>query len=86
MLNNAETWYNLTTVNIVNLEKVDEQMLRGILSAHRMTPRALLYLELGCLPVRYIIKSKRLMFLHYILSQTEDSLIKMFFLCTSRTI
>ena len=79
MLNNAETWYNLTTVNIVNLEKVDEQMLRGILSAHRMTPRALLYLELGCLPVRYIIKSKRLMFLHYILSHREESLIKMFF-------
>ena len=44
-----------------------------------MTPRALLYLELGCLPVRYIVKSKRVMFLHYILSQKEESLIKKFF-------
>ena len=79
LLTNAESWYNLTLANIVVLEKVDEQMLRGILNAHRMTPRALLYLELGCLPVRFIIKSKRLMFLHYILSQPEESLMKKFF-------
>ena len=35
--------------------------------------------ELGCLPVRYILKSKRILFLHYILSQKEESLIKKFF-------
>ena len=79
LLTNSESWYNVTSANIETLEKVDEHMLRGILKAPRMSPRALLYLELGCLPIRYIIKSRRLMFLHYILSQTEDSLIKNFF-------
>ena len=79
MLTNSEAWYNLSLVNIVTLEKVDENMLRGILKAHRKTPRALLYLELGCIPIRFIIKSKRLMFLHYILSQHENSLMKKFF-------
>ena len=39
-----------------SLEKVAEQMLRGIVNGHKMTPRALLYLELGVLPIRYIIK------------------------------
>ena len=54
-------------------------MLRGILYAPRMTPRALFYLELGCLPVRFVIKYIRLMFLHYILAQKEESLMKKFF-------
>ena len=79
LLTNCESWYNVTIANIVTLEKVDEQMLRGILNAPRMTPKALVYLELGCLPIRYIIKSRRLMFLHYILSQSEESLLKKFF-------
>jgi hypothetical protein len=62
ILTNSESWYNVTLANIVCFVKVDEQMLRGILNAPRMTPRALLYLELGCLPVRFVIKSRRLMF------------------------
>ena len=62
LLTNSELWYNVTRANIETLEKVDENMLRGILKAPRMSPRALLYLELGCLPIRYIIKSRRLMF------------------------
>ena len=44
-----------------------------------MTPKALLYLELGVLPARYIIKSRRLKFLYYIINQNEQSLIKKFF-------
>ena len=79
LLTNCEAWYNITNVDIVRLESVDEQMLRGISKAHRMTTRALLYLELGCIPIRYIIKSRRLNFLHYILNQKEDSTIKQFF-------
>ena len=74
ILTNSESWYNVTLANIVSLEKVDEQMLRGILNAPRMTPRALLYLELGCLPVRFVIKSRRLMFLHYILAHKKSPL------------
>ena len=54
-------------------------MLRGILNAPRMTPKALLYLELEVLPIGYIIKSRRLMFIHYILNQNEESLVIKFF-------
>ena len=56
MLTNSESWYNITNANIVALQQVDEKLLRGILKSHRMTTRALLYLELGCLPLRYILK------------------------------
>ena len=62
LLTNSESWYNVTLANIATLEKVDEHMLRDILKAPRMCPKALLYLELGCLPNRYIIKSRRIMF------------------------
>ena len=39
------------------------------------TPLELLYLETGCLPVRFILQSRRLYFLHYILNDREDSLL-----------
>ena len=43
------------------------------------TPTALLYLELGITPLRYIIKARRLTFLHYILTRKEDDLLLRFF-------
>ena len=39
------------------------------------TPLETLYLETGCVPIRFILKSRRLNFLHYILSDREDSLL-----------
>ena len=37
------------------LEKIDEQMLRNILKAPSKTPKEMLFLELGCIPLRLII-------------------------------
>ena len=67
---------NLTKKNIVDLEAVDEKFLRNIFcGAHTKTPLETLYLETGCVPIRFILKSRRLNFLHYILSDKEDSLL-----------
>ena len=44
------------------------------------TPKEMLYLELNCIPIRFIIMSRRLNFLHYILNEEESSLIFNFFL------
>ena len=38
-------------------------------------PKEMLYLETGATPIRYVVKFKRLMFLHYILNEEKDSLI-----------
>ena len=35
----------------------------------------MLHLELGCLPIKYVVAIRRLLFLHYILHEEEDSLI-----------
>ena len=79
ILLNSEVWYGLTLTDIEQLEVVDQFLLKRILEAPSSSPRVSLYLEMGCLPIRFIIKSRRIMFLHYILNQKQDSLIVKFF-------
>ena len=76
MLTNVESWYGLTGKEVETLEKVDEQLLRRILSAHSKTAIPALYLELGCVPLRFIIMQRRIGFLWYIMNEPEDSLIR----------
>ena len=78
LLTNSEAWYNLTIADIKELESVDEIMLRKILECPSSTPKEMLYLELGVLPIRYIIMMRRLNFLQYILYEDKNSLIHSF--------
>ena len=39
----------------------------------------MMYLELGCVPLRFLIKNRRILFLQYILQQDKESLILKFF-------
>ena len=68
ILFNADAWYNVTDQEIKILEKIDEALLRSILKAHSKTAIESLYLELGCKPLRFHLISKRLNYLHYILT------------------
>ena len=79
LLSNSEAWYNLTQSDISVLEKVDEELLRKIFHAHSKTPLELLYLESGSIPIRFILMSRRLNFLWYILNENEETLISKFF-------
>ena len=75
LLFNAETWLRLNKSDITKLEKVDEMLLRKFLKVPTSTPRAALYLETGTIPISFLIKEKRIMFLHHILTRHEDALI-----------
>ena len=55
ILFNSEVWYNISEKELRELEEVDETLLRRISKAHSKTPIEALYLELGCIPLRYII-------------------------------
>ena len=79
MLCNSEAWYNVTKNEMELLETVDTTLLRRILNAPKYTAKEMLYLELGCIPYRYLIKKRRLMFLFYILTQDTNSMIYKFF-------
>ena len=58
------------------LEKVDEDLLRGIIKANSKIPTELLYLETGSLPIRFILKSRRISYLYTILKRHPEELIK----------
>ena len=78
LLSNSESWYDLSEKDIQQLESIDEQLLRKIFSAPRSTPKELLYLESGSIPIKFILKSRRLNFLWYMLNEKDDSMLKQF--------
>ena len=57
------------------LEEVDEYLIRKILKAHSKTPKESLYLETGLVPIRFIIKQRRLNYLHHLLTRDSEELI-----------
>ena len=69
ILTNSEVWYGLEDKDLIELEQADEYLLRHILGAHSKTPKECLYLETGTILIRYVVKSRRMMYLHHILSR-----------------
>ena len=78
VLNNAECWYGVKESELDQLEQVDEMLLRKLLEVGQGCPKEMLFLETGLWPLRYIVMSRRLMFLHYILNEDKNSLIYRF--------
>ena len=70
---------NLKEKDIKLLEKAEESTLRDLLKTEFSAPRHLLYLELGNIPARYVIKHRKIMHLKHILSQNTDSLMRKVF-------
>ena len=78
ILTNSESWYGIKNEELELLEQVDEMLLRKILEVGKSCPKEMLYLETGSWPIRFIIMSRRLMFLHYVLNEDSKSLIYKF--------
>ena len=64
---NMETWPHLTEKRVIEFERIEQGLLRKILSAHSKTPIESLYLELGVPPFRFHLSARRIMFYHAIL-------------------
>ena len=84
MLTNSEVWYNIKETEISELEEVDHYLLRKILKAHSKTPKEMLYLETGAIPIRFIIKQRRLSYLHHLLTRDQKELINKVYLAQKR--
>ena len=65
MLVNSETWVNIAKEEIEIMESLDRILMRRILEILTSTPKPSLYLELGVIPIGYIIKSRRLLFFQF---------------------
>ena len=79
ILFNSEVWYGVTKAQISDLEAVDKMLLRRILNTPISTPSEALYLELGVVPLSFIVKGRRVMFLHYLLNLEENEMLHCFF-------
>ena len=78
LLSCSEAWYNITEVQLGQLEQVDKSLWCNLLEIARTVPYDLVCLELGIEPLRYIIMKRRLIYLQHILKQKESSLVRQF--------
>jgi hypothetical protein len=76
ILFNSEAWHGITKKNIRELERIDEALLRGIVKAHSKTPTEFLYLEMGVIPLRWVIARRRINYLKNILDRSDNELVK----------
>ena len=79
ILFNSEAWQGPETKHIIVLEKVDEALLRGILGAHPKIPLEALYLETRSIPIRFVVASRRILYLHTILQKDRNEMIQKIF-------
>ena len=79
VLHSSESWHGITSAQIGQIETVDHQLMKTILSAHCKTPTEFLYLETGALPVKSVIASRRLNYLKHIHMKDEHELVKRIF-------
>ena len=79
ILSSSETLYNIESQHIDMLEKCDRSIFTRILNVPSTCSSEALYLETGCLPIRYILKGRRLMYYWTLLHKSEKELVKRFF-------
>ena len=75
LLTNCESWINLTETDLTKLEQPDLMLQKKLLSISGNPCKAFMSLELGIIPVRFVIMGRRLNFLHYILNEPINSMI-----------
>ena len=73
---NSEAWQGVSDADIEMLEKVDEALLRGLLGAHAKVPIEALFLETGTIPLKSVLKSRRLCYLKTILGRDSEEIVK----------
>ena len=83
LVSSTEVWYNITKDQYEKLEEIDEIFLMKILELPESVPRLSLYVECGLIPIRYIIKTRRLMYYWQILHSDENELLYKFYLAQS---
>ena len=76
ILYNSEVWHSLSEAEVKSLERVDEHLLRALVKAHSKTPAEFLYLESGAVPIRFIIRSRRILYLQVLLQREDNELTK----------
>ena len=80
ILFNAEVWYALTKAEITEFENLDRLLLRRILKVPVSSPKESYYLELGLTPIGEIIKTRRIQYLHHLVTRDHNEMLYQFFI------
>ena len=75
ILLNYDVWYNLLKAEINELEDVDKLLLRTLLNVPSSTFGEAFFLEIGILPISFIIKARRIIYLHYLRSKDNSEML-----------
>ena len=75
----SEMYYDLKDCEVRHLERIEEGFMRKVLNTTKGCPIKQLYLTLGHQPARFEIIKMKLLFLKYILHESDGSLISKFF-------
>jgi hypothetical protein len=75
LLTNCEFWHNLKEAEVKKLEEVDRLLLRTIFQVASSCPIVALYLELGCVPIGLMIRSRRVNYLHHLVHRNENEML-----------
>ena len=76
MFVNMEACHNVLQKDTSVFTKLDQYLMRKIVGCHSKVPIEMLYLETNTVPLDFILASRRINYLHNILSQTDDELTK----------
>ena len=76
MLFNAEAWQGIVKDETQQLRRVDEYLFRKLFSAHSKTPIEAFCLESGQIPLEFIWTSRRLLYLHTILTRKPTEITR----------
>ena len=74
VLTNIEVWYGLKKCEIEELES----LLCQITNLPSTTPTEFLFLQTGCLDIATIVKTRRVIYLQYLLKSDESSMLAKF--------
>ena len=75
----CDMYYDMKESELRKLEQIEEGFLRKILKTSKGCPISQLYLDIGQTPARFEIQKMRLLYLKYILEQSEEALLRKFF-------
>ena len=76
MLTNSEAWINITQENVDELTKPDTMLQRELLSISGNPCKEFMNLEMGIIPVKFVMMGKRVKFLNTILNENTDSTMR----------
>ena len=80
ILTKADICVGLTSEEVKQFEDQDLILLRKFLKTPFSVPAEAVYLELGCVNIGTMIKARRCNYLHYLVKQSESSMLNSFFM------